>query len=112
MAGLHDPTGRDRAVATAGVALMKAQTMRLALQARHALDRAAVRVEGAIWPPVSLHVLPGGFFVLEDRVCQIDRRGGRSLPFFLSTGLARCAKLDARTASRQPSCRWRIRRAG
>ena len=78
MAALHDRTIRDREVTTAGVALVQTSPMRVALQARDAVDGAAVRAERAVRPADSLQMRPGGLFIVEDRVSEV---GGHRIVF-------------------------------
>ena len=78
MAALHDGAVRDCEVAPAIVALMQADPVQLALKPRDALDRSTVGAERTIRPPDSLHVLPGGGFVMKDGVGQV---GGHE-PFY------------------------------
>src|SRR5689334_11111348 len=58
-------------------ALVKAKPGALAPQLGCGINAAAMRANRAIRPPESLKMSPGGFFVIEDRIGEID---GHSAP--------------------------------
>jgi hypothetical protein len=72
VAALHDRAVRHREMATAGVALMQAGPMRLALETSDAVKHAAVRTERTVRPADRLKVLAGDFIVVEYGISKID----------------------------------------
>src|SRR5262245_36271392 len=66
MARLHHRAGRDAKGLAASVALIHARTMRLALDQRCLIDRAAMRADWAVRPADRLEMLAGFIFVFEN----------------------------------------------
>ena len=58
--------------------------MRFAFKARDAFNRAAVRAEGAVGPTDGFEVRPGGVFIVEHGVGEIDGHRLISLTTFLA----------------------------
>src|SRR5207302_2050385 len=81
LAALENGLDRHRELLAAGVALVDAGAVGLALKLGHVLGgNAAVRADWAMGPNPSLKPFAGEVIILENRVLQVGGHGGR--PFW------------------------------
>src|ERR1700730_7607172 len=72
MRAFIEGANRRRERLSARLALVDAWTGAFAAEFRRIPDNAAMRTDGTIRPPEPLKMSPGGFFIIEDRIGEID----------------------------------------